>query len=304
MARNFYYGGQAIIEGVMIRGQRNLALAVRGPQGAVAVTTQPLPSLYTGRLREVPFVRGVVVLIETLVIGMRSLLYSADASLGEEVKISSWMIWTILPIGLAFAVALFFVTPLLLARLLDPLIASSLVSNLIEGFLRLGILVAYLKVIGLAPDIRRVFAYHGAEHKVVNAYEAGAPLEVAAVRRFRTAHVRCGTSFLLAVVVIAIVVFSLLGRPPLVLTILSRILLLPLIAAIGYEAIRFQARHIRNSLVRMLTGAGLALQTLTTREPDDGQIEVALMAMKGALEADQPEAEPWDWASFAPPFIG
>ncbi len=304
MASNFYYGGQAIIEGVMIRGQRYLALAVRGPGGDVSVTTQPLPSFYTGRLRTWPFVRGAVVLIETMVIGMRSLLYSADASLGEEVKISSWMLWTVMPLSLILAAALFFVTPLLLARLLDPFITSSLVSNLIEGLLRLGFLVGYLKAIGLASDIRRVFAYHGAEHKVVNAYEAGAVLEIEAVKGYRIAHVRCGTSFLLALVVIAIVVFSLLGRPPLLLTILSRLILLPLIAAIGYEAIRFQASHIGNWAVRMFTLAGLTLQSLTTREPDDGQIEVALMAMRGALEADQPEAEPWDWASFAPPFIG
>jgi len=192
-------------------------------------------------------------------------------------------------VSLTFAVALFFMAPLFLTKLLDPYIGSSLVFNLIEGFIRLAIFIVYLKLMALVPDIRRVFAYHGAEHKAVNAYEDGALLEVEAAKGYNTAHMRCGTSFLFAVLIIAIIVFALVGRPSLWLMVLARVLLIPVIAALGYEVIRFGAKYAKNSLVKAVLTPGLLLQALTTREPDDSQLEVALSALRKVVELEQVE---------------
>ena len=288
MAKRFYYGGQAVIEGVMMRGQRTVVTAVRRPSGGLALDVQPLATIYTGWMRRTPLIRGIVVLIEALVLGMKSLLYSANVSLEEEEeKISGGLVWALVAVSLTIAVALFFIAPLFLTKLLDPYINSSLIFHLIEGFIRLGIFIAYLRVVTLVPDIRRVFAYHGAEHKVVNGYEAGAPLEVEASREFNKAHVRCGTSFLFAVLIIAIIVFALVGRPAVWLMLLSRIVLIPVIAALGYEVIYFGANHIKNGFVRAILAPGLWLQALTTREPDDSQLDVALAALKKVVEVDQ-----------------
>ena len=288
VAKRFYYGGQAVIEGVMMRGRKTMVTVVRRPSGGLAINTQSLPTIYTSRLRKVPLVRGIIILIEALVLGMKTLLYSANISLEEEEEeISGVLVWVILTVSLVLAVVVFFMIPLLLTRLLDPYIHSSLVFHLIEGFIRLALFIAYLKSIALMPDIKRVFAYHGAEHKAVNAYEAGAPLEVEAVREHNTAHVRCGTSFLFAVLIIAIVVFALVGRPSLWLMVLWRIVLIPAIAAIGYEVTYFGARHVKNGLVRAILAPGLWLQTLTTREPDDSQLEIALSALNKVVELDQ-----------------
>jgi len=288
MAKRFYYGGQAVIEGVMMRGRKTMVTAVRRPSGGLAVDVQPLPTIYSGRMRRTPLIRGIIVLIEAMVLGIKSLLYSANVSLeDEEEKISGGLVWAMVVVSLTFAVALFFMAPLFLTKLLDPYIHSSLVFHLIEGFIRLGIFIVYLKLMTLVPDIKRVFAYHGAEHKVVNAYEAGVPLEVEAVREYGTAHVRCGTSFLFAVLIIAIIVFALVGRPAVWLMVLSRILLIPVIAALGYEVIYFGANHARNAIVRAILAPGLWLQTLTTREPDDNQLDVALAALRKVVEVDQ-----------------
>ena len=271
-----------------MRGRKTVVTAVRRPGGEVAIDTQPLPTIYTGRMREVPFIRGVIVLIETLALGIKTLLYSANVSLEEEKgEISGGKVWVLVAVSLLFAVAVFFMAPLFLAKLFDPYISSSLLFNLVDGLIRLAIFIIYLKLITLLPDIKRVFAYHGAEHKAVNAYEAGVPLEVEAVRRYDTAHVRCGTSFLFAVLIIAIIVFALIGRPSLWVMVVSRILLIPVIAAIGYEVTRFGAGHSQNIFVRALQAPGLWLQSLTTREPDDSQLEVAVSALKKAVEADQ-----------------
>ncbi|TET17348.1 MAG: DUF1385 domain-containing protein [Dehalococcoidia bacterium] len=290
MAKRFYYGGQAVIEGVMMRGQKAMVTAVRRPGGGMVMDTQPLPGISTGKMRKTPLIRGVVVLIEALVLGIKTLVYSANVSMEkEEEKISGRLVWTMVAGSLAFAVALFFIAPLFLTRLLDTYIQSSIIFHLIEGFIRLGFFIAYLKLITLAPDIKRVFAYHGAEHKAVNAYEDGVQLEVEAIREHSTAHVRCGTSFLFAVLIIAIIVFALIGRPSVGLMVLSRIAFIPLIAALGYEVTYFGARHIKNSLVRALLAPGLWLQRLTTREPDDNQLEVALSALKRVVEIDRVE---------------
>jgi uncharacterized protein YqhQ len=290
----FYYGGQAVMEGVMMRGRKSVAVAVRRPNGEISLTSQPLASMYKGRVRNWPFIRGIIVLIETLALGTQTLLHSAQiAAAEEEETISPALLWGSVFIAVAFAVGLFFIAPLLITRyLVDPFISSSLVSNIIEGVIRIGIFIAYLKIIGLMPEVKRLFSYHGAEHKVVNAYEAGVPLELDYVRNYSTAHSRCGTGFLLAVLVISIFVFALLGRPGIWLSIVSRIILIPVIAAIGYEFVRFGASHHGNVLVRALLAPGLLLQSMTTGEPNDSQLETALSAMKKVVETDnETEAE-------------
>ncbi len=290
MTKRFYYGGQAVIEGVMMRGQKNMVTVVRRPDGSLAVDAQPLSAIYTGWMRKAPLLRGIIVLIEALVLGIKTLLYSANISLEEEgEEVSGGLVWVIMAVAMVLAVALFFVVPLLLTRLFN--FESSLLFNLVDGVIRVVIFIAYLKVMTLLPDIKRVFAYHGAEHKTVNAYEAGVPLEVEMVKGYNTAHVRCGTSFLFVVLIISIIVFALVGLHSPWLMVLSRIVLIPVIAALGYEIIYFGARHINNGLVRATLAPGLWLQTLTTREPDDSQLEVALSALKGVVEADQPEDE-------------
>ncbi len=289
VAEKFYYGGQAVIEGVMMRGKKSMVTAVRRPDGGLAIDTRLLPSIYTGWLRRVPLLRGIIVLIETLVLGMQTLLYSANVSLEEEgEKVSGATAWLMVTLSLALGVVLFFILPLFLTRLLS--IDSSLLFNLVDGLIRVVIFVLYLVVMGLMPDIRRVFAYHGAEHKAVNAYEAGIPLEVADVQKYSTAHMRCGTSFLFAVVVTSVIVFALVGLHTVWLMVLSRVLLIPVIAAVSYELIYFGGRHSRNALVRVVLSPGLWLQSLTTREPDDKQLEVALSALSRLIEVDQTEA--------------
>lgn len=274
----------------MMRGQKTVAIVVRRPNGKLAINTRPLSAIYTGRMRQTPFIRGVIALIESLVLGISSLIYSANVSLEEEKeKISGGSIWLLMFFSLALAVSLFFLAPLFLTKLLDPYITSSLVFHLIEGFIRLAIFLGYLRLTSLLPDIKRVFAYHGAEHKTIHAYEDGAELETQAIRRYGTAHARCGTAFLLTVLVIAILVFALVGRQTLWLMVLSRVLLLPVIAALGYEATQFGARHMNNGFIRALMVPGLWLQSLTTREPDDSQIEVATAALKEVLATDQGE---------------
>ena len=290
MEKSFHYGGQAVIEGVMIRGKEGVAISVRQPNGELNIVKQPLASIYKGRLREMPLVRGIIVLVETLVLGTRSLLHSAQVAAEEEggEKIPTALLWGTVAISLALGVALFFMVPLFATRyLIDPYIDSALLSVVFEGLIRIGIFIAYLKVISLIPDIKRVFAYHGAEHKVVNAYEAGVPLEVESVKNYSTAHARCGTAFLFIVLIVAIFVFALVGQPTLWIRILSRIALIPVIAAISYEIMKFGAGHINNKIVRVLLAPGLMLQAITTREPDDSQLEAAISALNEVIEIDR-----------------
>ncbi len=290
MAKRFFYGGQAVIDGVMMRGRKAMVTAVRRPDGGLAMDIQTLSHIYTGWMRRTPLLRGIIVLIEALVLGIKALLYSANVALEEEgEKLSGWSAWAMVAASFVLAIALFFVAPLFLTRLLDPYIQSSLLFHLVEGLIRVAIFILYLRVVALLPSIRQTFAYHGAEHKAVNAHEHGVPLELEATRAYDTAHRRCGTSFLFAVLIIAIVVFAIIGRPSLPLMLLSRIVLIPVIAALGYEVIYFGARHAGNRIVRALSAPGLWLQALTTRPPDDGQIEVALSALRKAVEIDQAE---------------
>jgi uncharacterized protein YqhQ len=290
MEKSFHYGGQAVIEGVMIRGKEGVAVSVRQPNGELIIVRQPLASIYKGRLRGMPLVRGIIALVETLVLGTRSLLHSAQVAAAEEIgeKIPTALLWGTVAVSLALGVALFFMVPLFATRyLIDPYVNSALLSVVLEGLIRIGIFIAYLKLISLMPDIKRVFAYHGAEHKVVNAYEAGVPLEVDSVRNYSTAHARCGTAFIFIVLIIAIFVFALVGQPTLWIRILSRIALIPVIAAISYEIMKFGAAHINNPVVRVLLAPGLMLQAITTKEPDDSQLEAAISALKEVIEIDE-----------------
>jgi len=287
--KKFYYGGQAVIEGVMMRGQKVMVTAIRRPNGEIGIYSEQLSQIYTGRWRKTPFIRGILVLIESLVLGIQTLMHSANVALEEEkTRLTGWSTWAILLPALAFAVALFFLLPLFITRIFDSYINSSITFNLVEGFIRLGIFIAYLKLVSMMKDIRMVFAYHGAEHKAVNAYEDKAPLEVASARKYSTANPRCGTSFLFAVLIIAIIVFSLVGKPGLGLMVLSRILLVPVIAALGYEFIYLTSRHPGNPIMKILLKPGLWLQSLTTQQPDDQQLEVALAALKKVIEIEQP----------------
>ena len=271
-----------------MRGRKSIAVAVRRPNGEIALSSESLSGMSTSRVREIPLVRGLVVLVETLVLGIKTLFYSAQVSVDEEIKISPWMLWGSLAIGFIVALGLFLALPLLATHYADPYVSPT-ISNLIDGIIRLVIFLIYLGSISLIPDIRRVFAYHGAEHKTINAYEAGEPLEVEKVRKYSTAHSRCGTGFILIVMIIAIIAFVFLGRPPMWLRYVERILLMPVIAAVSYELIKFNAAHIGNIAVRIVLKPGLALQSMTTRQPDDRQIEVAISALQRVLALD---AEP------------
>jgi uncharacterized protein YqhQ len=237
-------------------------------------------------MRKTPLIRGIIVLIESLVLGIKTLLHSANLSLEEEEEeISGWLLWLIVAGSLVFAVALFFLAPLFLTRLFN--FSSTFVFNLVDGCIRVVIIIAYLSLMRLMPDIKRVFAYHGAEHKVVNAYENSIPLEIETVKKYSTAHARCGTSFIFMVLIISIIVFAITGLHSAWLMVLSRIVLIPVIAALSYEVIYFSSRHINNRLVRAIVTPGLWLQSLTTGEPDDSQIEVALSALKKIVEIEE-----------------
>jgi uncharacterized protein YqhQ len=287
--KQFSYGGQAVMEGVMMRGSQAMAVAVRQPDGEIVMHTEPLnPRIYQSMLSRIPFLRALTSLWDALVLGVRTLMYSAEVALGEEEKVefNGPIGWGTVAFSLALGIGLFFVVPLLLVDMAEQHITSSLLSNVVEGVIRLVIFLAYVWLIGFIPDIKRVFAYHGAEHKTINAYEAGVELTPANVARFSTAHFRCGTAFLLTVMVISILFFALLGQPPLGLRILSRIVFLPVVAGIAYEFIKFTSRHQDNPIVRAIAAPNLALQRLTTREPDESMLEVSIAALQRVLEAE------------------
>ena len=281
------YGGQAVIEGVMIRGQRNIAVACRRPDGSVATMRHPLTSIYTGRARRIPLVRGVIAMAETLTLGMRALSYSANvAAEAEGEEISKGSMAGMMLVSLTIAIGLFFLVPVFASDWLEGMLGSELWANIAEGVIRLALFLGYILLISRMEDIRRVFMYHGAEHMTVHAQERGDPLEVAHIRKYPTAHPRCGTAFLLVVMVVAIVAFIFVGREPFWWLIASRVVLVPVIAAVSYEIIRLSGRHADNALVNLITAPSLALQSLTTRQPDDDQIEIAIRAMEEAQAAD------------------
>ncbi len=288
--QRFNYGGQAVIEGVMMRGSNHVAVAVRSPEGEIIIREEPITSpLYNGLWSKVPFVRGLGMLWDSLGLGMRALTFSADVATGSEAQFSGPVAWGTIVVSLVIAIALFFLAPAAAADGLHALggLASPFVGNVVEGILRLLLVVGYIWLVGHMEDAKRLFAYHGAEHKTINAYEDGAPLTPESVARYPLEHARCGTGFLLVVVVISVLIFSLLGRPPILFRLATRIVLIPVIAGIAYEYIRLLARNIHHPVARLLVAPQLWLQRLTTREPSLDMLQVSIVALERVLESER-----------------
>lgn len=293
----YWYGGQAVIEGVMMRGRYVAAIAVRHPQQHIVIKEVPLnAALYRGRLARLPFVRGLVLLWDALVLGTSALMWSADVALEEEEDIDFSLQGAaglgLVIVSLALGIGLFFVLPAAASAAVKSLtgLDSELVADLIEGVIKLGLLIGYIWAIGFMQDVRRLFGYHGAEHKTINAYEAGAELTPSVVARYPIQHPRCGTAFLLTLVMLSVFIHIITGRPDSVpLLLLSRVALILPIAGLAYETIRFTAKHQRNRLIRWLVRPNLALQSLTTREPDQAMLEVAIAALERVLAAERAE---------------
>jgi uncharacterized protein YqhQ len=285
-------GGQAVLEGVMMRGPSNWAVAVRTPTGEIEQVSRSIDSLmHRHRLFRLPVIRGIIALVESLSIGFRALAISANVAAREEGEeadtsgeLSRGQLLFAFAIAIGFAIALFKVTPALITNWLP--IDTTGWFVIVEGLIRVTIFIIYLALISLLPDLRRVFQYHAAEHKAINAYEAGEELEPERVQRFSLIHPRCGTAFLLWVMVVAIFVFAFLGRPTWYWLIASRILLLPVIAGIAYELIRFASKHTGNRVLMAILAPGLWLQRLTTREPTLDQIEVSIRALREVLRVE------------------
>jgi len=282
------YGGQAIMEGVMMRGKYQVAIAVRRPDTKeIIIKEEPTGKLYRGPISKIPFLRGIPMLWDALGLGMKALFFSAEI-VGQaedpEFKMDTGTEVVTGGLSLLFGMALFMVLPSFVAGLLIE--KDALLFNIVEGLIRLSLLIGYMAVIGRLEEIRRVFAYHGAEHKTINAHEAGSPLTVEGVRPHSRQHARCGTAFLLIVVFISILVFAPLGKPTLLIRIASRLILIPVIAGIAYEVLRFTGKHASNPIIRAIIAPNLALQKLTTREPDDAMLEVAITALKTVLEGE------------------
>jgi uncharacterized protein YqhQ len=285
---SYTYGGQALMEGVLMRGQNAIAVALRHPDGRIVFATERLDSGFHGsRWAKLPFIRGLVVLYETLVVGTRWLVRSAGvAAAGEGVELGRGSIALMLGITLVAGVGIFFLLPLLLASATTGNVQNGLVQHLTEGLIRVGIFLGYLLLIAQAPDVRRVFQYHGAEHMTIHALEHGDPLTPEAVSRYPTAHQRCGTEFLVVVIALSIVAFSLVGRQDPVIMVGSRIVLIPVIAAVGYELLKLGAKYRANPFVKAVMYPGILVQKITTRQPTEDMIEVAIVSMEEALAAD------------------
>lgn len=286
-------GGQAVIEGVMMRGKTHVAVAVRQPDGEISVDVRPVNSISDRYpILKKPFLRGVVSLVESLVMGMKALAYSAQVSGDEDEKLDSKEMALTIAVSAGLAILLFIVIPTWSMRFLTGITQDHMTLNLAEGVLRMAIFLAYIAAISSMNDIQRVFQYHGAEHKTIYTYEAGLPLKVENVRPFSTLHPRCGTNFLMIVMLISMFIFTFLGWPSLLERIASRIILMPVIAGVSYELIRYAGAHTDNPLVRIAITPGLLLQKLTTRQPDDSQIEVAIASLKAVVPPEDLAQEP------------
>lgn len=281
------YGGQAVIEGVMMRGSQNVAIAMRSPDNQIVLHTEPLSALYRSKMTKIPFLRGLVGLWDALGLGMRALTISANTQTGEDEKIEGPALYLTIGISLALGIGIFFLAPAVAGQLSEQYLRiNAWWGNLVEGLIRLALLIGYIWAMGNITEIRRVFAYHGAEHKTINAFEAGAELTPEKVSGFSLEHPRCGTSFLLTLVLLSVVFFSLLGPLPMGVRLLSRILLLPVLAGIAYEYIRWTARHLEWGWVRTMVKPNMALQRLTTREPSLEMLEVSIAAFN-AMKAKE-----------------
>lgn len=304
------YGGQAVIEGVMMRGSKLLAVAVRNPENDIVVHVEPLNErVYGGRLIKTPFLRGLVLLWDALGLGIKSLMFAADVALDEgdgssdepeQAFSTPVQVGTVL-FSLTLAIGLFFVIPAIVGGVAEQWIGgayASFLSHVVEGAVRLTLLVGYIWLIGLMEDVRRLYGYHGAEHKTINAYEAGAELTPKTVANYPIEHPRCGTAFLLTVVIFSIILFTLIPSSwvihdsavgAIVTRIITRIMLIPVVAGIAYEYIRWTARNLDSRLVQVLIKPNLWLQHLTTREPDESMLEVAIMAFQEVRSAENPD---------------
>ncbi len=308
------YGGQALIEGVMMRGQRAAVAAMRAPDGSIVIHTEKLSGIYYSKVAKIPFLRGAILLWDALGLGMRMLTLSANTQTGEDEKLEGPALYLTLGLSILFSIALFFLTPYGVGELVKWLVnlsapqtssaahlasmstapvAPSLfgpavwVAAVAEGITRLALLVGYIWAIGRIEDIKRVFQYHGAEHKTINAYEAGAELTPESVAKFPLEHPRCGTSFLLTLVLLTVVVFSFLHPLPVWVQIIGRILLIPVLAGVAVEYIRWTANNLASPLVRAIVRPNLALQRLTTREPDLKMLEVSIASFQSMRKAEQ-----------------
>jgi uncharacterized protein YqhQ len=282
------YGGQAVIEGVLMRGQKACAIAMRAPDGAIVVHEEKLAGVYRSRVAKIPFLRGVILLWDALGLGMRALTISANTQSGEDQKLEGPALYLTLGLSLAFGVALFFLLPAGVGGLAEHYLGwNPWLNNLLEGLLRLALLIGYIWAIGFMPDVKRLFAYHGAEHKTINAYEAGADLTPESVAKFPLEHARCGTAFMLTLILLSILVFAALGPLPLAWRLFSRVIFIPILAGVAVEYIRWTAAHLDSPVVRALIRPNLALQSLTTREPDHAMLEVAIRSFQAMRKAEQ-----------------
>jgi len=284
----YTYGGQALIEGVLMRGRDAVAVALRHPDGRIVFATERLDSgMHAHPASRWPLVRGLVVLYETLVVGTRWLIRSANVQGEEEgVELGRGSVAIMLLLTAVAGIGIFFLLPLVIASVTTANVENAFVQHFIEGLVRVAIFVGYLVLISRSPEVSRVFRYHGAEHMTIHALEAGDPLTVTEVRKYPTAHQRCGTEFLVIVVLLSIVAFSLVGRQAPLVMVISRILLIPVIAAVGYELLKLGARYRHHRIVHILLYPGLLVQKITTKQPTDDMIEVAIVSMQQALVAD------------------
>jgi uncharacterized protein YqhQ len=283
-----YVGGQAVMEGVMMRGATTWAVAVRTPDGDIKVEVNEAPA-WAKKWAKVPLARGVATLVESMSLGIRALTWSANQAVEPEERLSKGAMGGTVAFAILFFSAIFIVLPALAARGMGRLLEGGLAFNFFEGTLRLGMFLGYVALIGKMPDIRRVFMYHGAEHKAIAAYERDVELTPESADQFSTAHVRCGTNFLLTVMVVTILLYSLFGRPGWAVLIASRVLLIPVVAGVSYEIIRYAARNMHKEWVATGMKPGLALQKLTTRPPTLDQLEVAIASLKAVLTASELE---------------
>ncbi|MBE3090145.1 MAG: DUF1385 domain-containing protein [Actinobacteria bacterium] len=284
----YQVGGQAVIEGVMMRSKHFWALAVRKPDKTIYTKLFNDVSLTNkNKVLGFMFIRGIIALIESMTLGFKALSYSINEATEEEIKFSKREMTISVIIAVVFAVGVFFILPTIIGRSFSEFFPNAIVYNLLEGLIRIGFFFAYILLVSQIKDIKRVFQYHGAEHKTIQAYENDEELKPENVRKYSTMHVRCGTSFLLIVMIVALLIFALLGKQPMIWRIISRILLIPVIAGISYELIRLAGKFSKYKVVNILFYPGLLLQKITTKEPDNDQIEVAISSFKKVIEAEK-----------------
>lgn len=286
--KRYQVGGQAVIEGVMMRSKHFWALAVRKPDMTIYTKLFNDVSLTNkNKVLGFMFIRGIVTLIESMALGFKALSYSVNEATEEEIKFSKREMTISVIIAVVFAVGVFFILPTIIGRSFSEFFPNAIVYNLLEGLIRIGFFLIYILLVSQIKDIKRIFQYHGAEHKTIQAYENDEELKPENVRKYSTIHVRCGTSFLIIVMTVAILIFALLGKQPMIWRIISRILLLPVIAGISYELIRLAGKFSKYKAVNILFYPGLLLQKITTKEPDNDQIEVAISSFKKVIEAEK-----------------